>query len=168
MAFPICELCKKKAATVHLTDIRDHEYREHHFCEACAEKQKLALKPDVSLGDLLAGTAQAVEGKKPKEKPDLACQHCGLKFREFQKRGRLGCAHDYQSFAPELIPLIERIHSRTAHTGKAFHESGEAAAQRRELVTLSAQLKSAVEREAYEEAAALRERIDTLKKGSPS
>ena len=157
----ICEICKKVPATVHLTDIHDGQKKELHMCEACAEKQGINLKQDLSLSDLLAGITK-VHRQEPAP-PDPKCEHCGLAFSGFQQRGRLGCAQDYRVFRSELMPIIERIHGRVRHTGKTPGESGADDTVRRELVQLNRQLRDAVEREAYEEAAVLRDRINALR-----
>lgn len=157
----ICEICKKVPATVHMTDIHNGHKKEVHMCEACAEKQGICLKHDLSLNDLLAGFGKAIS--REDAPPDPVCDNCGITFSGFQQRGRLGCAHDYQAFRSELMPIIERIHGRTRHVGKSPGEPGGDSSARREMMQLNRQLREAVEREAYEEAATLRDKIAALR-----
>jgi len=86
-----------------------------------------------------------------------------MTFREFRQRGLLGCASDYEVFAPFLDPLIERAHEgATEHLGKVPAQAGASARRRTELLRLRRQLAEAVERENYESAAGLRDQIEAL------
>jgi protein arginine kinase activator len=87
---------------------------------------------------------------------------CGIKFVEFRNTGRLGCPHDYQEFREELTPLLENIHGETAHRGKVPRRQPQNKETQSELMQLRKQLLQAVTREAYEEAARLRDRIRAL------
>jgi protein arginine kinase activator len=159
----ICEICKKNQATVHVTDIHENEKKELHLCQECAEAKGISFQTNFSLPDLLAGLS-----KKKKDRPnrDLACPECGLTYNEFQARGRFGCSHDYQAFREELMPMIERIHGRTRHRGKrAALQPALPQPHREEIDELQQQMREAVDREAYEEAAQLRDAISRLKRG---
>jgi protein arginine kinase activator len=74
---------------------------------------------------------------------------------EFRAQGRLGCPHDYHVFRTGLVPLLQRIHRHERHVGKRprQHEPGREAV----LVELRRRLRQAVEGEAYEEAARIRD-----------
>ncbi|HLA40172.1 MAG TPA: UvrB/UvrC motif-containing protein [Candidatus Glassbacteria bacterium] len=86
----------------------------------------------------------------------LVCPECGETFAEFQKRGLFGCAACYRMFAPELDRLLKRIHGACRH--KADAPDGEKIG-RESLFFLERQLKQAVARDAFEEAARLRDQI---------
>jgi protein arginine kinase activator len=90
------------------------------------------------------------------------CPVCGIKFVEFRNSGRLGCPHDYQEFREELTPLLENIHGETKHSGKSPRRLPQSKQTQSELVQLRKQLMQAVNREAYEEAAKIRDRIRKL------
>ena len=93
------------------------------------------------------------------------CPICGIKFVEFRNSGRLGCPHDYQEFRGELLPLLENIHGETRHCGKAPRRMPRNQQTQSELMQLRNQLKQAVQRENYEEAARIRDRIRKLEEG---
>ena len=78
---------------------------------------------------------------------------------EFKNAGRFGCPHDYDVFREPLLPLLERIHRGSKHVGKVPANALRLAALQTELRELRQQLRSAVEQEAYEEAARLRDVI---------
>lgn len=63
------------------------------------------------------------------------------------------------------MPLLEKIHGNTEHMGKIPNSSGEARELSRELLELRQDLKRAIDKEDYEEAAKLRDQIQTLQEG---
>jgi protein arginine kinase activator len=90
------------------------------------------------------------------------CPSCGIKFVEFRNTGRLGCPHDYEEFREELAPLLENIHGETRHCGKTPRRLPQNKQTQSELIQLRNRLKQAVNKEDYEEAARLRDRIRQL------
>jgi len=151
-----CQSCSNPA-TVHLTDIKDGQKREVHLCEECAEKQQLLKNQELNLSAIV----QAVIGQHIPALTDelarLTCPACGIKYMEFKAEGRLGCPHDYQVFHDALEPLLERIHRAVRHVGKIPRHAVANTARQAELVQLRQKLRRAVETEAYEEAARLRD-----------
>jgi protein arginine kinase activator len=156
-----CQKCAK-AATFHITEVlSEDQVEELHLCEECAQKylyepeqKQPGSKP--SLG--------APQGEEVEEHAVLnrECEVCGIKFVEFRNTGRLGCPHDYQEFREELTPLLENIHGETRHCGKTPRRLPHNKQTQSELIQLRKQLLNAVNKEAYEEAARLRDRIKQL------
>jgi protein arginine kinase activator len=154
-----CNKCTK-AATLHITEILgDEQFEELHLCEDCA-KQYL-YEPQAKGGAKPAG---AEEGEEPAVM-NRECQFCGIKFVDFRNSGRLGCPHDYEEFREELTPLLENIHGETRHVGKSPRRLPQTRQTQNELIQLRKQLTQAVNKEAYEEAARLRDRIRRLEEG---
>jgi protein arginine kinase activator len=149
-------LCSK-TATIHLTDIIDGQKKELHLCPKCAEEQKLIAHQQMSLSSILQTVIGQHVGALTDELARLTCPACGIKYMEFRAGGRLGCPHDYQVFRKALLPLLRRIHRKTKHAGKVPVHSRQRAAVQAELLELRRQLRTAVETEAYEEAARLRD-----------
>lgn len=150
-----CEKCPK-TATLHITDVLgDDQFEERHLCEQCAQEY-----------------LQTPPGKKVKHGEDddpettslnqRECPRCGIKFVEFRNSGRLGCPHDYDAFAEELVPLLENIHGDQRHCGKSPRQAPPTQQQQTALTQLRRALQNAVSQEAYEEAAKLRDQIRTL------
>lgn len=146
-----------KAATLHITEILgEDQFEELHLCEECAHKYLYEQPPQKGPGQKAAtpveeGEELGVSGRE--------CPNCGLKFVDFRNSGRLGCPHDYEEFREELTPLLENIHGEPKHTGKSPRRLPQNRQTQSELATLRKQLLQAVNREAYEEAARLRDRI---------
>jgi protein arginine kinase activator len=155
-----CNKCSK-AATMHITEIiADEQFEEHHLCEECA--QKYLYEPPKKNGGLKADIGPAEEGEEFGALNKKECPICGIKFVEFRNSGRLGCPNDYQEFREELVPLLENIHGETKHAGKTPRRLPETRQAQTELVQLRKKLHQAVTREAYEEAAQIRDRIRQL------
>jgi len=153
-----CHYCSNPA-TVHLTDIVNNQKKELHLCQGCAESQQL-LKPGPSPDLNLPAILQTLIGQHLGQQTDalsrLTCPACGIKYMEFRAQGRLGCPHDYEVFRTGLEPLLQRIHRTTRHNGKVPRR-GVPRGKPAELVELRRLLQAAVEAEAYEEAARLRD-----------
>ncbi len=160
----LCQMCKKVAATIHLTEIVNNQKKEVHLCETCAEKQGV-VKTQMSIADFLSGLATGGKTKAQDDMPDIACGSCGMTLSEFQSGGRFGCADCYGSFRERIMPLIEKIHDAGQHVGKMPQRTDRDVAREKSLRQLQAELKRAVEREEYEEAARIRDRVRELEVG---
>ncbi|MBI1882733.1 MAG: UvrB/UvrC motif-containing protein [Chlamydiae bacterium] len=157
----LCEVCHKKQATVHYTEIIQNKMMKINLCEPCAKEKGIDVYSKFSVADLLSGLAdlEAVGASIENE----SCSQCGMSYREFKEIGRFGCAHCYTTFNELLKPLFEAIHKASRHVGKvpkhwSKHYSGEV-----ELKTLEDQLEKAISGEAFEEAARIRDRIKEVK-----
>ncbi len=160
-----CELCGKEEATVYYTEIVGGKMVELHLCEKCAKEKGLGKelgKSTFSLSDLLAGMAEELGEKE--EDAHLRCPTCGLSYGEFSKAGKLGCASCYQTFRHNLLPLLRRIHGSTHHTGKVVSKGPGNLKTKREIADLRKELQRAIEKEAFEEAAKLRDKIEAKEK----
>src|ERR1039458_23312 len=102
-----CDICGKKKATVHLTEIVDEQMSEMHLCEECARQKSSQMEQQFGLADLLAGLADPskTSASKEGEKNALKCSRCSLPYEDFRKFGRLGCGECYISFREHLNVL---------------------------------------------------------------
>jgi protein arginine kinase activator len=152
-----CEKCPKQA-TLHITEILGEDrYEEHHLCEQCAHEY--IYEPD---GKKSGKTLEGLDDEELGALNQRQCPQCGMKFIEFRNSGRLGCPHDYEAFAEELLPLLENIHGDTRHCGKTPRRLPQTRQTQSELTRLRRQLQDAVSQEAYEEAAKIRDQIRLL------
>jgi protein arginine kinase activator len=154
-----CQKCTK-AATLHITEVLGEEqFEELHLCEECAHKY--LDEAQKAGGAKVGGVPPSQESEEPVAL-QRECSNCGIKFVDFRNTGRLGCPQDYHEFREELTPLLENIHGETRHCGKTPRRLPQSKQTQSELTQLRKQLQSAVTREAYEEAARLRDRIRKL------
>lgn len=166
----LCETCKEKAATIHLTEINNGQRIETHLCQHCAQQQGLTLTTQIPLNELLdtllsaQKTAAEKEGKVASSNiPDHACPVCGMTLKRFAKDPLLGCANDYKEFDTELTPLVKQSHNgNTRHVGKVPSKAGEDDKQQIARLNLENQLAEAIKNEDYETAAKLRDQLREL------
>ena len=162
----LCQVCNKKTATIHLTEISDGVHTEMHLCEHCAIEQGVAAKTQISINELLSGLLASQPSDDelfgPSE-PDAKCPHCGFTLEQFRRQGVLGCPYDYEVFEKALAPLIEKAHNgATSHYGKAPARTPQQTKKQMELANLRQQLDAAVRTEDYELAAKLRDKINEM------
>lgn len=153
-----CQVCEKNPATFHLTEIDDDGKTVRDLCEECASRLGVASGGTVPslLEKLFEGQSKAIVATQQK------CPECGITFEEFRAKGRLGCPRDYEVFAKELAPLLEKIHSGAKrHVGRVPAGLGVDTAREDALLRLRRELARAVKDENYEEAARLRDEIRT-------
>lgn len=154
-----CQKCTK-AATLHITEVLgEDQFEELHLCEECAHKY---LYEPQKGGGQKGAVAAGGEETEDAGMLNRECPVCGIKFVEFRNTGRLGCPHDYQEFRDELTPLLENIHGETKHAGKSPRRLPQNKQTQSELIQLRKQLLQAVNKEAYEDAARIRDRIKKL------
>lgn len=153
-----CQSCDARA-TVHLTGIVEGQKKELHLCQSCAEQQQLVKPKELNLQGILQTLIGQHLGQLTDELARLTCPECGIKYMEFRAEGRLGCPHDYQVFRSGLEPLLQRIHRAGRHVGKTPRHAQRNAVLERELGDLRKELRRAVDDEAYETAARLRDLI---------
>jgi len=153
-----CQSCGSPA-TVHFTNIVNGKKQELHLCQECSEKQELLKNQELNLSLILQTVLGQQVGQPTEELSRLTCPACGIKYMEFKAGGRLGCPQDYKVFQSALEPLLERIHRARRHVGKIPPHATANAARQRELIDLRLKLRQAVDQEAYEEAARIRDLI---------
>ncbi len=159
-----CDICAKKKATVHLTEIVDEQMSEMHLCEDCAREKNVQMEQQFGLADLLAGLADFGKQAKDVEKIKTKCANCGLGYEDFRKFGRLGCSECYNSFKEHLGILLRKIHGSNSHLGKSPLKSQVPLIKNKKdsLDDLKEQLQQAIRAENFEKAAQLRDKIHEL------
>ena len=155
----VCEVCKQTQATVHLTEIVNEQMTELHLCEACANQKGAQVESHFGLADLLSGLADFSKTQEPEEVSTISCPNCGMTYEDFRKVGRLGCADCYATFRRSLGSLLKRIHGSPIHLGKSPARLVKPPRTKTELMDLKRKLERAIEKEAFEEAAKLRDQI---------
>ncbi len=158
----LCDICNKNEATVHLTEIVNGQVVEMHLCESCAQEKASQMQVPIGFQVFLGGIAPEKKSGGPGKTEDLVCPGCGLSYREFRKMGRLGCSQCYEAFKDYLVPLLKNIHGSSQHLGKHPKKVAESVQRRMRLVELRKELQKAIEAEAFEEAARLRDEIKAL------
>lgn len=167
----ICQRCQERPAQVHFSKVVNGEKSERYLCEDCAREEgafHFMLGPQFTVQHVLGGLIGQAKGGSLSNRamPDAKnCTYCGYSYREFAETGRLGCARCYETFKNELNPLILRLHGRVEHRGKLPRRGARHLETKRELEGLRQRMADAIQREAFEEAAQLRDQIRHLTGG---
>ncbi|MGR3178446.1 MAG: UvrB/UvrC motif-containing protein [Candidatus Anammoxibacter sp.] len=156
-----CESCNKKHANVHITEIHGEKKKERHLCEDCAQDVSNSITKMPSPSDILTNLISQV-APEIGEMSKIVCPVCNISYLEFRSQGRLGCSMDYTAFEKGLIPLLEKMHGSSQHIGKVPPAAGKDVVRKNKLIQLRKDLNSVVENEDYENAATIRDEINTL------
>ena len=159
-----CDQCNERSATVHLTRYINGKKTEFHLCQECARQRgDMNIFSPFTINDLLSGLLDMAAPSAPIGRDgDIKCSTCGMTYSQFKKIGRLGCEDCYRYFNRELDPILRRIQGGVRHTGKVPNRMGFNYRLKREIDQLRAKLQKAVDTEAFEEAASLRDEIREL------
>ncbi len=161
-----CQTCGKLPATVHefrvlypdQTGAPEVQIRQTHLCPPCAKTAGIPMPAGIPSGTqlvsllgkaILAPLSAAAQAKAQ----DLKCPDCGWTWRDFRQTSRFGCPNDYAVFAEQLPELLDRLHGQSEHA---------ASEEEARLARLQREMQEAAEREDYETAARIRDRIRAL------
>lgn len=160
----VCQCCKQKDATVHLTQIVDNDVKKVDLCEGCAKEKGVNDPAGFSMADLLLGlgAAQELDPAAEAKGAQLKCPNCGFTQADFKKSGRLGCSECYDVFAEGLESVLKPMHKGTVHKGKVPSALREKNDLQEKLSALKRDLDTAVSREDFERAAILRDQIRAM------
>lgn len=166
----LCTKCGKRPAAVHMKQRLNGQEIEEYLCEECAES--LWSFGTLDLNKLFSSHFAA-------PRSTLTCPGCGMSLADFNNSGRLGCSQCYQSFASQLLPVINKFHGVKRHVGKVkltgnsggeeqtaleaqLLQNPELANKNYEKLALQRQLNELVAVEKFEEAVAVRDKIRAL------
>ena len=157
-----CSACGEAESVVDLTHIEGGEVKTVHLCAKCAAEKGIqtpAMTADTPLGGLLAALGGAATAAAAPV-PEATCGTCGATLRDFRETGRVGCASCYDAFGEPLRELVRRLHGSAHHTGKPYRPPGVQPTDTAEPVPeLKERLRQAIEREQFELAAQLRDKL---------
>ncbi len=160
-----CQKCDK-LATFHITDLSGDQLLALHLCADCVKEYLQPEQPVEQSSEVTNIISKQLKlGQTTEELAELddkQCPVCGISFYEFRQGGRLGCPNDYVYFADELEPLLNNVHGGVEHIGKKPKRGAHDTQPQTELIKLRREMKEAVDREDYEKASELRDRIKSV------
>ncbi len=167
----LCQDCKKREATVHLTQIVNNEKLTLSLCKECAAARGFHSPLDnvpFPLAEILSGLAGGtppVQGGGATEQ--LVCKSCGMTFDQFTRQGRFGCGECYSAFRARLEPIMRKIHGASIHRGRnpefSKMEGSTATLPIKEEERLERELKESITAEEFERAAELRDKLKSVR-----
>lgn len=131
--------------------------RKVNLCPACAKAKGVNDPTGFTLPEILnkMGVSEKVE-----QSPGLLkCPSCGFTQADFKRTARFGCSECYDVFQDQLLPMLKSMHKGTMHTGRVPARFRTELLLKRQIESLQGRLTKAVEKEAFEEAASLRDEI---------
>jgi protein arginine kinase activator len=162
----LCQKCQKRIADVYITQIINNVQREVHLCSECAHNVNFAnIEMPKEINDFLSNYmgfnsefAELSVGIQQRE----VCSRCGLNYKEFQEKGKLGCEKCYNVFEDRLEPTIRKIHRNVKHIGKTPKKFLKELKVDNDKKMLRKQLDEAIKEEKYEIAAEIRDKIKEM------
>jgi protein arginine kinase activator len=148
----LCDDCKKRAATIFFKEVLPGKVVELHLCDECASKRGLVMHKKMSPIELL----QKLLKERSTQDEKVICPVCCLSLAEFKRRGRFGCSSCVSTFRQYINNLIKKLHQSDRHIGR---KPGRGQKRAFEVLRLREELKQALAREAYEEAAEIRDKL---------
>lgn len=176
-----CQQCRKREATVFISQTIQDETHQMHLCEYCAKEQGWVsgippglTDPMAALGAFFSSFLQSVGMVSEKMQPQIAgkplawdtpeiqqCPSCGYQWETFQRTGRLGCPSCYETFRDPLRMLLSGLHGHDTHfvvEEEKLRKSGDLE-ESSPLGQLRRELEKAIREERFEDAAKIRDQI---------
>ena len=151
----LCDECKKNQATVHTISKINGVTTERHLCAACNKKYMSPMMKLSNIGDLFSNFTGLFEPKRE----SIICPKCGTTSDDFLETGYVGCPNCYKEFASIILPAVQKMQNAVQHVGKLPDGT---AKEQSELTRLKQELGKAIEREEFEQATVLRDKIRKL------
>lgn len=173
----LCQNCNENEATVRYTEIINGEKREVMLCDKCSRELGIGnmnfnMPIDFSsfFGDLLEEYEDNNFMPLLTTNKQLKCNNCNMTFDEFMEQGKFGCEECYDAFSPKIDSILKRIQGSNRYAGRKLVSNSEhkikfeekPKKKETEKEKLQRELKEAIEKENYEEAAKIRDKIKEL------
>lgn len=159
-----CQNCGKNNANVRYTQVINGDKTELFLCDECANEMNIGMNFDFGMNDVFSNFFDDFTGIKTIAIPEITkCKSCGLNYDEFSNTGMLGCEECYNTFSNRLDGILNRIHGSNRQLNSAKKDK-EAKNELSEIEKLKNELKICIEKEEYEKAAVIRDKIKKLEK----
>jgi len=163
-----CDFCDQKAK-VFLTQLIEGSMKKVCLCESCAKERGVTDPTGFSLAEMVLGGAPSFPIPAGGGVLSVAsagsaksCPVCGFGLDDLLRVRRFGCADCYNTFRAETVALLRGMHRGSQHTGKTPQGIIAREAKNRRLAELQERLDSAIASESYEQAASIRDEIQSL------
>ncbi len=159
----LCQKCFKNKATVKITEIINGEEKEIYLCEKCALSlgfQKTVKELPELFHSLMMNVFDENSSVPSRHLSSIKCPYCGTTWEDFKRTGLLGCDKCYEAFHDQILKVLKQIHGNTHHIGS--RPTGQKTPVVQNLSKLQDELQKAIESEAFERAARLRDQIREL------
>jgi protein arginine kinase activator len=169
----LCDVCKKREATIHIKEVKDGKCISTNVCPECAREKELASGLGAfgfNLAEVIFNVGKTPGNKKktesfvPKTTQRVICPHCKWTLVKMRDSGKVGCPECYSVFAEWMDEFLESSPKGKIHMGKRPRACTKSlVALKLEIDRLQLDLARVVSAEDYEKAAQYRDRINALK-----
>jgi len=150
----LCEICGKEEGRIKYTKVINGEKIEFYICEKCAkEKGFLSLIAESEKDETL---------KENKDIHTIECSFCRKKWIDIERDGKFGCPQCYSTFRPFISKLLAELNGGEKHKGKIPIVDKQILFLKRKIRETKMALDDAIDKEEYELAATLRDKIKSL------
>lgn len=165
----LCERCHAHPATVHMVQVVNGNRKEEHLCSECAEKEHVFQKEqsffgngffDSPLDHFFGGSMLGHLLEDPFGTCTLEDQ--GGQFIEVSPEKLPENEDSYSRFKESIRPSFRKGKNEIPVNEPKTKEKGDAPAESEELQALRKELKSCVDREDFERACEVRDKIKAL------
>lgn len=156
----LCDNCKKREASVMYEENINGKKGKFNLCAVCSNKFGI-LSHNFMDSMVFSFFEEPINIGYEKTKEEK-CNKCGYSFSDYVKTGLLGCNECYNTFESKLIPIIKKIHGKECHVKakKNINVSKENNDDNKTQINiLKQELNNAIEKEEYEKAAVIRDKI---------
>lgn len=166
----LCERCHAHPATVHMVQVVNGHRKEEHLCSECAEKEQVFQKEqsffghgffDSPLDHFFGGSMLGHLLEDPFGTRTLEDQGGG-QFIEVSPEKLPENEDGYNRFKESIRPLFQKGKNEIPVNEPKAKEKADAPAESEELQALRKELKSCVDREDFERACEVRDKIKAL------
>ena len=159
-----CQNCGKREAVVDYTQVIDGSKLHLHLCDKCASEMKIGMDFMFDVDDVFSTFFNGISNVQVLNDVEvLKCKTCGSTYNDFRNAGKFGCADCYETFSGELDSVLKRLHGNNRHVkGDRKRIDAKKHTTENKIEDLKLKLKECIQKEEYEEAAKLRDRIKEL------
>ena len=171
----ICEMCKKKDATIFIKEVVLGKTKTYALCDDCMKKHKETMIPsNIQIDKLIQSLISFAdeETKKINKKEKITkkqktkrCENCLSTYDEVILAASPGCEECYKYFENEIMNILKKVSNEKIHVGKmpSKKNTSEELNDKDELIRkYKLELNDAISCEDFEKAAKLRDEIRKL------
>lgn len=161
----LCNKCELRIGKIEIQRKVDGEMVNYILCDECAKTfEDYDLETSFTDNDLLTSLIESVQNSPLQVSYILTttCSSCGMTYGNYRKSGRVGCSKCYEAFKEKITPLIQELHGSVVHVGLSPQNYNDYEVIKRKLLALKSELKTAVAKEEFERAVAIRDEIQEL------
>lgn len=168
----LCQKCHEKTAAVFISSIVNGKETRMYLCNDCAKDYPIfnfstdepfsikEIMEKFKEDEILAENKENLKSDINNE--EIVCSACNTTYNEYRETGKLGCGNCYKVFENQLKLLLNTMYSYTGYIGKIPKSNDNHIYVNNEIKILREDLNLAVEKEEYEKAADIRDKIREL------